>query len=96
MVFIPDEGAVERFAPASPDPAFGDHVRVRRPHPESQCDQIAEYLHRLPRTESALWPLRLTSSAFWDDSSQRAAPIVTQASSHVPVPESRTMGVQLG
>jgi hypothetical protein len=26
MVLIPDEGAVEKLAPASPDPAFGDRV----------------------------------------------------------------------
>jgi hypothetical protein len=34
MVLIPEEGAVEELAPASPDPAFGDGVgRRRRLHP---------------------------------------------------------------
>ena len=30
MVLIPDEGAVEKLAPASPDPAFGDRVAPHR------------------------------------------------------------------
>jgi hypothetical protein len=32
MALIPDEGAVQEFAPASPDPAFGDRVHAGRPH----------------------------------------------------------------
>ena len=31
MVLIPDQGAVEKLAPASTDPAFGDRVHARRP-----------------------------------------------------------------
>jgi hypothetical protein len=34
VVLIPDEGAVEKLAPASPDPAFGDRVgHHRQLHP---------------------------------------------------------------
>src|SRR5580693_141085 len=32
MVLIPDQGAVEKLAPASADPAFGDRVHARRLH----------------------------------------------------------------
>ena len=32
MVLVPDEGAVQEFAAASPDPAFGDRVHAGRPH----------------------------------------------------------------
>ena len=31
MVLIPDEGAIEKLAPASADPAFGDRVHAGRP-----------------------------------------------------------------
>jgi len=31
MVLIPDESAVKKLVPASPDPAFGDRVHARRP-----------------------------------------------------------------
>ena len=31
VVLIPDEGAVEKLASASPDPAFGDGIHARRP-----------------------------------------------------------------
>src|ERR1700677_14751 len=31
IVLIPDEGAVEKLASASPDPAFGDGIHARRP-----------------------------------------------------------------
>ena len=30
MALVPDEGAVQQLAPASPDPAFGDRVHARR------------------------------------------------------------------
>src|ERR1039457_6989857 len=32
MVLVPDEGAVQELAAASPDPALGDRVHTRRPH----------------------------------------------------------------
>jgi hypothetical protein len=32
MVLVPGEGAVQEFAAASPDPAFGDRVHAGRPH----------------------------------------------------------------
>jgi len=32
MVLVPHEGAVQEFAAASPDPAFGDRVHAGRPH----------------------------------------------------------------
>src|ERR1700733_1245856 len=32
MVLVPDEGAVQKLASASPDPAFGDRVHAGRPH----------------------------------------------------------------
>jgi hypothetical protein len=35
MVQIPDQGAVEKLAPASADPAFGDRVHARRLHVQS-------------------------------------------------------------
>ena len=31
MGLVPDQGAVEKLAPASPDPAFGDRVHAGRP-----------------------------------------------------------------
>jgi hypothetical protein len=31
MAWIPDQGAVQEFAPASPDPAFGSRVHPGRP-----------------------------------------------------------------
>ena len=31
VVLIPDESAVKKLVPASPDPAFGDRVHARRP-----------------------------------------------------------------
>ena len=31
MTLIPDEGAVQELAPASPDPALGDRVHAGRP-----------------------------------------------------------------
>ena len=32
MGLVPDEGAVQELASASPDPAFGDRVHAGRPH----------------------------------------------------------------
>jgi hypothetical protein len=32
MSLVPDEGSVQHFASASPDPAFGDHEQVLRLH----------------------------------------------------------------
>jgi hypothetical protein len=32
MVLVPDQGAVQELAAASPDPAFGDRVHAGRPH----------------------------------------------------------------
>jgi hypothetical protein len=32
MGLVPDEGAVQELAPASPDPAFGDRVHAGRRH----------------------------------------------------------------
>jgi hypothetical protein len=32
MVLVPDEGAVQELAPASPDPSFGDRVHAGRLH----------------------------------------------------------------
>src|ERR1035438_2546199 len=32
MGLVPDEGAVQELAAASPDPAFGDRVHAGRPH----------------------------------------------------------------
>jgi hypothetical protein len=36
-VLVPDEGAVQEFAAASSDPAFGDRIHAGRPRASARC-----------------------------------------------------------
>jgi hypothetical protein len=49
MALVPDEGAVQEFAAASPDPAFGDRVHPGRPHVAEHGPDPGAGEHRVDR-----------------------------------------------
>jgi hypothetical protein len=69
MVLVPDEGAVQELAAASPDPALGDRVHAGRPHiaeygpdpgiGEDRVERGGEV--RTPVADHELHPLRLSA-----------------------------------